>query len=212
MNYRYINDFISDSEREELLRLGKQFESNSCVEITNEHIKKINEGTKGFSILCDMTHTDVSETIAKFQGDATTIETVPDFFHEIADRISKKVGLSKNHIFCQYIVLGAGGRVPKHYDAGMPGYVTYKCNVCISGPETDLLCVDKSEYDLRLGDLYCFEANFYKHWMNASDSARVVLSYGFIVPLEELGYKDTDPRVRMSNRIWKAFISSNKRF
>lgn len=207
MNYKYISDLISESEREEILRLGRQFEPNAC-EIANEHIRKINEGTKGFSILCDLTHTEVSETISNFQGDTTSVEKVPEFFHEIADRISDKAGVSNDHFFFQYIVLGAGGGVPKHYDAGMPGYVTYKCNVCISGPDPDILYVDKSEYNVCLGGLYCFEANLYKHWMRQSEFARVVLSYGFIVPLEELNYKDTDPRVRMSNRIWKSFISS----
>lgn len=208
MQYKYITDFISVEERSEIISLGEQFEPNECVEIANEHIKRINKETKGFSVLCDMTHSEVSSAIAKFQGDATVTNSMPTLFHLIADRIAAKIGISSDHIFCQYIKLGAGGRVQKHYDAGMPGFVTYKCNICISGPDPDFLFVDKSSFDLHLGDLYCFEANFYKHWMDQSESERVVLSYGFIIPLEELGYTESDPRVRLSNRIWKAFIKS----
>jgi uncharacterized cupin superfamily protein len=97
----------------------------------------------------------------------------------------------------------------KHYDAGIPGYITYKCNICVSGPENDTLFIDNSEFNLKLGDLYCFEANFYKHWVNPSEIPRVLLSYGFILPIEELGYKESDSRVRLSNRIWKIFISKH---
>jgi hypothetical protein len=43
--------------------------------------------------------------------------------------------------------------------------------------------------------------------MNTSDAPRILLSYGFIIPIEELGYKESDSRVRLSNKIWKAFIS-----
>ncbi len=206
MNYRYIPDFLSSDERALVLYLGKEFSPNSTL-IVNEHIKKVNEGTKGFSVLCSLTKTSICETVSQFQGDATVISDVPDLFYEIADRIADKVGISKDHVFFQYISLGSGGKVSKHYDAGMPGYVTYKCNICVSGPSSDLIYVDKASFSLGLGDLYCFEANFYKHWMEPSSSSRIVLSYGFIVPIEDLGYKDTDPRVKLSNRIWGKFIS-----
>lgn len=208
MNFKYLPGFISNFEAADVIRLGESLKPSQTVEIQNEHIKKINEGTYGFTVLADLTKTPVSKSVAQFQGDSTVIESVPPLFHEIADRIASQVGIVAENVFCQYIALGAHGRVPKHYDAGLPGYVTYKCNISLVGPEPDKLFVDKSKFDLWLNDLYCFEANFYKHWLDASDYPRALLSYGFIVPLADFGYSESDSRVRLSDRIWKAFISS----
>jgi hypothetical protein len=54
-------------------------------------------------------------------------------------------------------------------------------------------------------DLYCFEASLYKHWTNEFKSRRVFLSFGFILPYENLGRDENDPRVRLSQRIYKYF-------
>lgn len=209
MKYKHLKNFISASESSQIIEIGNYLKPNENLEIENEHIRTINEGTNGFSILCDFSKTEISSSVAKFQGDATNVDTVPHLLHELAFRISEKTGISKDHVFCQYIKIGSNGKVMKHYDAGIPGYVTYKCNICVSGPEKDTLFIDDSEFSLELGDLYCFEANFYKHWVNSSETPRVLLSYGFILPIEELGYKESDSRVRLSNRIWKTFISKH---
>lgn len=65
----------------------------------------------------------------------------------------------------------------------------------------------ESKYEIEPRILHSFEANFFKHWLNFSSHERVLLSYGFIIPLNELGYKPTDPRPRMSDRIWKVFMN-----
>ena len=36
-------------------------------------------------------------------------------------RIADKINISKENMFFQYIYLGSGGQVKKHYDVGLPG-------------------------------------------------------------------------------------------
>lgn len=205
MNYRSIDNFLSSDERDEVINFASVGRPDS--DIRNEHIRKVNAGTKGWSILYDVTKTNVSSTVAKFQGDTTCVAAVPDIFIRLIDRIASELSISKDHVFFQYIFVGSNGKVPSHYDAGVPGYITYKCNICVDGPEEDFIYVDKLKCSLFKNSLYCFEANLYKHWMDASDCNRIHLSYGFMLPYESLGWKESSPRVRMSNRIWKAFIN-----
>lgn len=200
-----ISNFLSDSERVFILS-QESFIKPSCVEISNDHIKKINSEVKGWSILKDFTGTLLSREVSKFQGDSTQVDVVPEIFYELSDRIADKLVINKDHVFFQYIHLGVGGRVAPHYDVGIPGFVTYKCNVCVSGPETDYIWQDKECHEIRPGDLYSFEANFFRHWMDKSDFTRIHLSYGFMLPYSDLGWSEDSPRVRLSNRIWKKFI------
>jgi len=81
-------------------------------------------------------------------------------------------------------MIGSGGEIRKHYDVGIPGYITYKCNICVSGPENDLIYAGKEFLTINPLSLYCFEANLYKHWMNSSPIPRMHLSYGFILPCQ----------------------------
>lgn len=173
-------------------------------EIINEHIREVNAKTKGWSILCDFTKTSVSSTVAKFQGDSTLVQEVPDIYHRLAHRIADKLHLSSEHLFFQLIVLGENGKVSPHYDAGLPGYITYKCNIYVQGPP-DVIFVDKNKIEIQELDLYHFEANLYKHWMEAKNIKRIHLSYGFLIPYKDLGWDADSPRVRLSNKIWKFF-------
>lgn len=204
MKIKNIRNFITSNEVEEII----QYSPPKLKSIDNDHIKKVNEATNGWSILCDLTQTSVSKEVAKFQGDNTLVDKVPSIFHNLADRISSSLSISKEHVFFQYIVVGKQGEVKKHYDAGKPGFVTYKCNICVDGPELDVIYVDRNEVSINKLDLYCFEANFYKHWMNKNDCPRIHLSYGFLIPYVELGWSESDPRVRLSNRIWRAYIGN----
>jgi hypothetical protein len=203
MKFKIIPNFISKEEQLEIISFSK---NKPLFEIKNEHIKKINDHTNGWSILYDFNKTDISKNVAKFQGDASQIESIPPIFHEISNRISKTLSIDKNHVFFQYIFLGPNGKVYPHYDAGTPGYITYKCNIAVDGP-SDAIYVDKNILHFNNSDLYCFEANFYKHWMDASKQPRIHLSYGFLIPYESLGYNENSPRVKLSNRIWRAFIN-----
>ncbi len=157
INFKTIHDFITPGEQEEIAAYAMTPPDRN--EIQNEHIKKVNAGTNGWSVLCDLTNTALSKTVSKFQGDSTAVESVPQVYHAISDRIASAVGVSKSHVFFQYIALGAGGRVPSHYDAGVPGHITYKCNVCVEGPELDHIYVDRAKVDIAPLDLYCFEAS-----------------------------------------------------
>lgn len=204
MNLKLIPNFISLEEAEEI----KSYRP-PCTEIKfeNEHIRKVNEGMLGWSSLCDLSNTHVSKQISEFQGDSSVVTEVPKLFDELATRISETLKISREHCFVQCIQIGDQGRVGQHYDAGMPGFITYKCNIFVHGTaENDGIYVDRIPLLLKQRDLYCFEANFYKHWMPVNP-ARLHLSYGFIIPYETLKWKNDDPRVKLSNRIWKAFMS-----
>ena len=81
----------------------------SNAEIVNEHIKAVAEATNGWSALFDLTKTEASSEVSKFQGDTTLLKDAHPIFFELADRIAEKLEISKEHVFFQYIVLGAGG-------------------------------------------------------------------------------------------------------
>jgi hypothetical protein len=65
--------------------------------------------------------------------------------------------------------------------------------------------VGKKLINIQETDLYGFEASLYRHWTNEFNSRRVFLSFGFIVPYSVVGRTETDPRVRLSQRISKYF-------
>ena len=205
MNFKLIENFISAQEREEILEYSKSQKDVVPGDIKNVHVKAVNEQIKGSSITCDMTNTEVSKAASKYQGDSTCVTSVPELFYNIKDRISDEVKINKENVFFQFLQLKSGGAVPMHYDASAPGYITYKCNIPVIGPNTDDVHIDKSVFSFPMLSLYCFEANLYKHWANASDEKRIILSYGFIVPYADLGWKESDGRVRLSNKLWKKF-------
>lgn len=205
MKLELRSNFISSEEIKEILAYDRPIGGQT---IENEHIAAMNKATYGGSILCDLTRTEMTNRIGGFQGDGTVVHSVPAIYHEIKDRIANELNISSSDVFFQYIVLGSGGKVSPHYDTGIPGYITYKCNICVDGPEKDVLHVGKQTVEVSPGDLYCFEANLYKHWIGARNVARIHLSYGFIVPNIEIGWAEDHPRIRMANRIWKKFIGS----
>lgn len=205
MKFVTRKNFVTLEEIEEINSYYNSFPREKVV-IENNHIKEINEATNGWTILCDLTKTDISIEVSKFQGDATCVEDVPNVLRKISDRIAYDLKISSRHVFVQYISVGSNGEVRKHYDAGKPGYVTYKCNVCLDGPDLDYIYVDSFKHEIDKFDLYCFEANLYKHWMDKSSFPRIHLSYGFIIPYDDLGWYEDHPRIRLSNRIWKNYI------
>lgn len=203
MNLKTISNFITQEEKNEIIDYSK--ECLKSKNIDDEHVRKINELTYGGSLLCDFSKSKITKEIIQYQGGGTFVETVPELFHSISDRISDTLKISKENVFFQCIVLGAGGKVSSHYDAGIPDYITYKCNIYVDGPE-DQLFIDKLPVTINPSDLYCFEANLYKHWVDTSNKQRVHLSYGFILPYEDLGWEKENPRIRLGERIWKTFI------
>jgi len=203
MNFVVKPDFLTSEDVE----IIKSYEKPSIGEIQNYHIKSVNDAVKGWSIMHDFNKTEVSKEVTQFQGEGTLVDEVPNYYRELGQRIADDVGISSEHMFLQYIVIGSSGEIRKHYDAGKPGYVTYKCNVSVAGPQNDQIHVGDEVLPITLQGLYCFEANLYKHWMESSDIPRIHLSYGYILPYATLGWEEDCPRVRLSNKIWKAYIS-----
>jgi hypothetical protein len=97
-----------------------------------------------------------------------------------------------------------GGKIQPHYDASIDGYINYKCNISVLSEDYKIF-IDGSSPVIKQKDLYCFEASLYKHWTEEFNSRRVFLSFGFIVPYSVVGRTETDPRVRLSQRISKYF-------
>lgn len=195
-------DFITPDE----VVVIKSYQKPPLGQIQNYHIKSVNDAVRGWSVMADLSKTEVCREVTKFQGDGTLVDEVPPYFKELGHKIAATVGVSDENMFFQYIVVGSGGEIRKHYDAGKPGFVTYKCNVCVEGPPRDTISVGDEVLPVTPLGLYCFEANLYKHWMTPSETERVHLSYGYLVPYADLGWDANCPRVRLSDRIWKAYI------
>jgi hypothetical protein len=198
------DNFIHSSVANEILKYSPP---ETASGIKSVHVRDLYEATKGYTVLCDLTKTEVSKEISKLQGDATVVDAVPDIFADLANKIGSKLSISTEHVFVQYIKVGKNGKVGKHYDVGLPGHVTYKCNICVDGPQNDVIYVGKEKFVINNYDLYCFEANLFKHWMDAREETRTHLSYGFLLPYESLGLDSDSPRARLSNRIFKAYFS-----
>ena len=201
---KIIANYLNQDEINQFKSWIESYKPNT-KEIQNEHIKSINNEINGFSVLYNISNTEVSKVVSGYQGDNTIVENLPDIFVNLSDKIANDLNISKDHTFVQVIRVNAGGKVRTHYDAACPNYITYKCNINLDGPELDAVHVDKDVLEIKTGDLYCFEASLYKHWVEKLDKDRVLLSYGFMLPYADLGWDENSPRVRLSNRIWNHF-------
>jgi hypothetical protein len=153
----------------------------------------------------DISDTPFTNYITNFQAISdVSKEKLPDFIHNIIDRISKEFNFPKNHIFLQAVDMNSGGKINPHYDASIDGHVNYKCNISVLSQDYDLF-LDKDIIQVSQGDLYGFEASLYKHWTNEFKSRRVFLSFGFILPYEVVNRTKDDVKVRLSKRIEKYF-------
>ena len=199
-------NFLNDKELKEILLFDKNNKENA--EIKSKHIEKLNKEINGWSVLCNFSKTKECNQISKFQGDFTQTEEMPVVFKEISNKISSTLKIKDNHIFCQYISIGENGKVASHYDVGIPGFITYKCNICVMGPKEDVLTVAKENHIIKPNDLYCFEANFFKHHLKENTQARIHISYGFLLEYKDLNWKEDSPRVKLSNRIWNNLVST----
>ncbi len=201
-----IQDFISTEEQNEIIHWART-QDLPTETVENEHVKAVHTSIDGFSVLHNFTKTDIATYISKFQGDSRQIDSVPEVLSNIRDRIAKKFSLDASHTFVQLIVMGKEGYVTTHYDAGIDGYITYKCNMNVVGPDEDTVYIDTTKITVRPKELYAFEANLFKHWVSTCGEERIVLSYGFLVPYADLEWELDDPRIRMAQRIAKKFMS-----
>jgi len=203
--YKLIKNFIS---KEESIRILNWVDSLDHVgNDSNYHLSELSKDLKGKSCIFDISNTPLTNYISKFQSISdVSKDPLPDFIHEIIERISNQFGFPKDHIFLQAVDMNKGGKINPHYDASVDGYINYKCNISVFSEDYNLF-LDRDYIEIKETDLYGFEASLYKHWTDEFNSRRVFLSFGFILPYELLGREENDPRIRLSKRIEKYFQS-----
>ena len=201
--YKIKKNFITKDESNQIVNWLDSV--NHTGNDSNYHLTELSKTLKGKSCIFDISNTPLTNYITKFQSISdVSDEPLPDFIHNIIDRISKEFNFPKDNVFLQAVDMNKGGKINPHYDAALDGYVNYKCNISVLSEDYDFF-VDKEVAKIQQTDLYAFEASLYKHWTNEFNSRRVFLSFGFVLRYEEVGRNTGDPRVRLSRRIEKYF-------
>lgn len=197
---KIVKDFITNSHRESILDwiLNTTFASQGH---NRKNSESISNELNGFTALYDFSKTELSKYIAEFHGEYID-EEPPQLLIDLKNQIA----FSDEHAYVQVIVLNKNGKIIPHYDASVNGYINYKCNIVIDGPVNDIIYVNKVPNVVNKGDLYCFEASLYKHWLEPVDSRRVVLSFGYLVTCDSLGWDKDAPRMKLSNRIMNKVV------
>ncbi len=204
-NHKIIKNFITKDEVNLIIDWIDSLEHN--ISDPNYHLSELSKSLNGKSCIFDISQTEYTKYITKFQSvsDVST-DNLPDFIHNIIDKISNLLNFPKDHIFLQAVDMNKGGKINPHYDASINGYINYKCNISVLSEDYDIFIGDEKEL-IQQADLYCFEASLYKHWTNEFNSRRIFLSFGFILPYSVCNRDENDPRVRLSKRIEKYFQS-----
>lgn len=198
-----VNNFINKEEQSTII----EFVNNLQIKqnFNNKHISNVANYLNGSSSTYDITKTDISNYLSKFQSDDNIYEdNLPIIFLNILNRISKKISINNENVFLQIIDMNKGGKIIPHYDTSIEGYINFKCNICILSDDYSIF-IDKTSLHINELDLYTFEASLYKHWTNEFNNRRIILSYGFALKYEDLNRSELDPRVRLSQRIQKYF-------
>lgn len=201
--YKIKKKFISKDEVNQIVNWIDSV--NHSGNDSNHHLTELSKTLNGKSYMFDISNTPLTNYITKFQSISdVSKEGLPSFIFNIIDRISEEFNFPKDNIFLQAVDMNKGGKINPHYDASVDGYVNYKCNVSVLSENYDLFIGDDS-INIEQTDLYGFEASLYKHWTNEFNSRRVFLSFGFLIPYSTTGRDKNDPRVRLSQRIYKYF-------
>ena len=204
-NFKKFSDFLSEGERIEILNFVLNFDLN-LSEIQNFHIKTVRSELNGKSFMFNIDETEVSNYLSTFQSGSQVFSRnlLPDTIINLKEKISEKCEIDLENCFLQIIKMKNGGKIRKHYDSTLPGFINYKCNISLMSDDYTLF-TNVENISVKQNDLYCFEASLYKHWTDEFKCDRLLLSFGFGLPLEKLGRKSDDPRVRMSDRIFRYF-------
>lgn len=206
--YKIKKKFITKDESNQIVKWIDSV--NHTGNDSNYHLSELSKTLKGKSCIFDISNTLLTNYITKFQSISdVSLEPLPDFLHNIIDRIVKEFNLPKNNIFLQAVDMNKGGKINPHYDASIDGYVNYKCNISVLSEDYDFFVGDEIA-KIEETDLYCFEASLYKHWTNEFNSRRIFLSFGFVLKYEDVNREINDPRIRLSQRIGKYFQKLNK--
>ena len=201
--YNIKKNFITKDESNQIVNWLDSV--NHVGSDSNYHLAELSKTLKGKSCIFDISNTPLTNYITKFQSISdVSNDTLPEFIHNIIDRISEEFNFPKDNIFLQSVDMNKGGKINPHYDASIDGYINYKCNISVLSDRYDFF-IDKESIKIQETDLYGFEASLYKHWTNEFNSRRVFLSFGFILKYEDLNRDLNDPRVRLSKRIEKYF-------
>jgi hypothetical protein len=202
-NYKIVKNFITEQE---VVKIVDWIDSiNHSGNDSNHHLTELSKSLNGKSYIFDISNTSLTNYITKFQSVSdVSYDPIPDFIHDIINKICEKFNFPKDNIFLQAVDMKKGGKIDPHYDASVDGYINYKCNISVLSENYNLF-IDKDSIDVESTDLYGFEASLYKHWTNEFNSRRVFLSFGFLIKYENLGRDINDPRIRLSKRIGKYF-------
>ena len=202
-NHKIVKNFISDDEVNLIVDWVESI--NHTGNDSNHHLTELSKDLNGKSYMFDISNTPLTNYITKFQSISDVSKDIlPSFIYKIIDRISEEFNYPKDNIFIQAVDMNKGGKIQPHYDASIDGYINYKCNISVLSEDYKIF-IDDSSPVIEQKDLYCFEASLYKHWTEEFNSRRVFLSFGFILPYDVLGRNESDPRVRLSQRISKYF-------
>jgi hypothetical protein len=202
-NHKIVKNFISDDEVNLIVDWVESI--NHTGNDSNHHLTELSKDLNGKSYMFDISNTQLTNYITKFQSISDVSKDIlPSFIYKIIDRISEEFNYPKDNIFIQAVDMNKGGKIQPHYDASIDGYINYKCNISVLSEDYKIF-IDDSSPVIEQKDLYCFEASLYKHWTEEFNSRRVFLSFGFILPYGVLGRNESDPRVRLSQRISKYF-------
>lgn len=200
---KIIKNFISKDEATQIVNWIESV--NHTGNNSNYHLTELSKILNGKSYIFDISNTQLTNYITKFQSISdVSSDDLPEFIHILINRISEKFNFPKENVFLQAVDMRKGGKINPHYDAAIDGYVNYKCNISVLSEDYDFY-LDKESVKIQETDLYGFEASLYKHWTNEFNSRRVFLSFGFVLKYEDLDRNINDPRIRLSKRIERYF-------
>jgi hypothetical protein len=203
-NHLLHKGFLAQREKNQVLNFVNSLRFEGTL--TNHHLKELVGKINGFSQMFDLSQNEVSSKISNYQGGGAPVRSdLPKVFYNIAGKICKEVRIPNKNSFLQIVDMDEGGTIAAHYDAAFDNLINYKCNISVLS-EPYLFSIEKEEIGISETDLYCFEASLYKHWTpEPFKSRRVLLSFGFMLEYEELGRVESDPRIRLSQRIQRVF-------
>jgi uncharacterized protein (UPF0335 family) len=202
-NHKVIKNFVNEEELKELLNWIETLEAEKAD--PNQYLININQDLKGNSIIFDISKTEITKYVTQFHSISKVLnDPLPDSVIDLMKKIMNKLNIIGNHIFLQIADTRVGSKIAPHYDASIPGYINYKCNLSVLSDDY-AIHVGSDVLEIQQGDLYTFEASLYKHWTEAFSSRRVFMSFGFILPYEDLKRTKDDPRCRMSERIQRYY-------
>ena len=177
-DYKIIRNFITKDEGNQIVNWIETLKH--VGDKSNHHLTEISKSLNGKSYIFDISNTPQTNYVTKFQSIYdVSYDILPELIHRLIDRISESFNFPKDNIFMQAVDMQSGGKIDKHYDVSVDGYINYKCNISVLSEDYDFF-IDKTSISVKETDLYGFEASLYKHWTNEFNSRRVFLSFGFM--------------------------------